>query len=420
MRKPFRNRLALAWMAMGSMACLHQVVTAADSGRFDITSSGAIADGKTLNTKAIQSAIDTCVNAGGGTVVVPKGEFISGALFLKPGVNIELQEGAVLKASDKLEDFPVVPNVRFEGHFSDRVIALLNAEHTDHLRITGPGTLDGNGEAYWNAKTPNGRPRLVYIRDSADVAVNGVRFLNSASWNLHFYNCQNVTVDNSRFEIDDSAKGPSTDGVDVDGSQNVVVKNCFFSVNDDCVCIKGNRYDGLDQQPRTTPTSHVRVTGCTFRRGLGALTLGTEATIIRDIEMSDSTVTGNMPVLYVKMRPDTPGQDYQDVRVHDIKVDGPGKIVLFSLTHGTKIAPRPPRAIIKNITLSNITGSFGTFGRISNNPNTDISDIAFHNINVTLKKPELLAEGVTNVTLDNVIVNGNRFSATQPAEKTSN
>ncbi len=256
-----------AMFSCAALAVACGSVFAAEPARFDISQHGAVADGKTVNTTAIQAAIDQCAAGGGGTLVVPKGEFLSGSLFLKPGVNVELLEGAVLKNSPNPQDFEVRAGVRFEGHFAEWTTGLLNAEHTDHLRITGPGMLNGNGPAYWSARTPLGRPRLCVIRDSSDVILSGADFMSSASWNLHFYNCKDVTVEKSRFEILDSEKGPSSDGIDVDSSQNVTIRGCFFSVNDDCVCVKGNRYDGLYQEPASTPTSNVRITDCTFKRG---------------------------------------------------------------------------------------------------------------------------------------------------------
>jgi polygalacturonase len=216
-----------------------------------------------------------------------------------------------------------------------------------------------------------------------------------------------VTVEKSRFEILPGEKGPSTDGTDVDSSQNVTIKGCYYSVNDDCVCIKGNRYDGLHQTPESTPSSHVRITDCTFKRGMGALSLGTEATQIRDIEMDHCTVSGKMPMFRLKMRPDTAGQDYQNIRVHDIKLDGRGLILSFELTHGTKVAPTPPRAMIKNISVSDITANYGAFGTIANNPNTDISDVALKNIKVTVSgDPVLNTNGVTRLTMEGIAVTG--------------
>ena len=363
-----------------------------------------------MNTTAIQAAIDDLAAAGGGTLILPKGEFLSGALFLKPTVNLELQEGAILKGSPNIDDYPVLPD-RFEGHFQDRHASLINVEKHDHLRITGPGMLDGNGEAYWKLNAPLGRPRLVFVRDSSDVQISGVDFMNSGSWNLHLYNCHDVTVDNCRFEISNTGKGPSTDGTDVDSCHDVTIRNCFYSVNDDCVCLKGNRYDGLDQKPESPPVANVHITGCTFVRGMGALTLGTEATNIHDVEFEQSTVKGNIPMLRIKLRPDTPGQDYENVKVHDITLDGKGKILSFELTHGTKVAPTLPKAIIKNIDVENIKGTFGVMGSIAANDNTLISGITLKNFDVTVKAPILRAAGVSDLTVENVVVNGQNVDA---------
>jgi polygalacturonase len=151
---------------------------------------GAVGDGKTLNTGRIQSAIDQLVSQGGGTLVIPGGVFLSGAIFLKPGVNLHLEEGAVLKGSTDIRDYPKA-RTRIEGRFVEWIPALVNADRCDHLRVSGPGTLDGNGQffytAFWEARRKDPkvtslaveRPRLAFIEDSNDVRVSGVRFENS-------------------------------------------------------------------------------------------------------------------------------------------------------------------------------------------------------------------------------------------------
>ena len=288
-------------------------------------------------------------------------------------------------------------------------MSLINVEKQDHLRISGPGTLDGNGEAYWKLNAPLGRPRLMYVGDSKDVRISGVHFMNSGSWNLHLYNCRDVLVEDCRFEISAGGKGPSTDGTDIDSCQWVTVRGCYYSVNDDCVCLKGNRYDGLDQKPESPAVANVHVVGCTFVRGMGALSLGTEATSVHDVEFEGSTVKGNMPMLRLKMRPDTPGQDYENIKVHDIVLEGEGKnskILSFELTHGTKVAPKPPKGVIKNVDVENIKGTFGAMGSVAANDNTEISDITLKNFDVTVKDGILRATGVTGLTVENVVVNG--------------
>jgi alpha-L-rhamnosidase len=123
---------------------LSAAVTAMAAGGVSIAEIGAVGDGKTLNTAAIQTGIDRLAAKGGGTLVVPEGVFLTGAIFLKPGVNLHLDAGAVIKGSTDRKDYPR-RMTRVEGHFEEWLPALINADKIDHLRITGPGTLDGNG-----------------------------------------------------------------------------------------------------------------------------------------------------------------------------------------------------------------------------------------------------------------------------------
>ena len=369
-----------------------------------ILSSGAVGDGSTVNTVHIQASIDGCAAAGGGTVVVPKGVFVTGALFFKPGVNLSLEEGGVLKASPNPEDFPTLPHVRFEGHFGERTADLLNVSHSEHFRLTGPGTIDGHGLAYWKSTQPHGRPRLCEICDSRDIEVRHVHFVNSPSWNLHFYDCLGVMVEDCRFEIPDNRRGPSTDGTDIDSTSDVLIKDCYYSVDDDCVCLKGNRYDGLNQEPQSPPVQKVRITGCTFVRGDGALSLGTEAQKISEVRMDHCLVKGKVPVLRIKFRPDTPGQDYSDVGVHDIQVDGYGPIISVEPIHGTK-APLPakPFSSLNGLSVGTVFGKAGSFGTLSGGGVASVSGVNVRTIHVTFSKdPKLHADGVTGLTLADV------------------
>lgn len=389
---------------------------------FVVTHYGAVADGQTLNTAAIQKTIDAAATANGGTVVIPKGEFLTGAIFLKPHVNLHLEEGAVLKGSTDMKNFPP-QRTRIEGHFEEKFPpALINADGCDGLRITGKGTLDGDGlpvwERFWAIKKAAPDPlkfvnltiwraRLCLIQNSKNVEVRGITFKDSQFWNLHLYHCQDSTVENCRFVIPDGSSGPSTDGVDIDSCQNIVVRGCYFSINDDCVCIKGSRFDGVNQEPKSLPVRNVLVEKCTFVRGHGALTLGSEAQGISDVEMSNCAVKGGMPVLRIKFRPDTPNQDYRNVWVHDIQLEGrDGYIVVVSPKHGTKVPPpKAPISKASDILIENISGKTGSFGTLWGGGTGTLSNITLRNIDVTVTgRPELNTEGVTGVKLENVSV----------------
>ena len=266
---------------------------------FDVSRHGAVGDGKTLNSKALQAAIDECAGSGGGTLVIPKGVFLSGALFLKPGVNIRFLPGAVLKGSTDINDYPKV-NTRIEGHFEPWRAALINGDKVDHLRITGPGTLDGSGAPFWQEfyrrravdhKTTNlgvERPRLTFIQNSEDVRVSGIHFKDSGFWNLHLYRCRNVEVEECRFEALHGAKpnnAPSSDGIDVDSSQDVTISKCFFSVGDDCIALKGSKGPFALQDQDSPPVERIHIRDCVFEAGGGIVTLGSEATVVRDVEV---------------------------------------------------------------------------------------------------------------------------------------
>src|SRR5438067_1145503 len=134
--------LILTAMCGASAAEQKQPPTNSQTNETPITKFGAVGDGQTLNTKTIQSAIDHAAQSGGGAVVIPEGVFLSGAIFLKPGVNLRLDERAVLKGSTDIKDYPKM-KTRIEGHFEPWIPALVNADEADHLRISGSGTLDG-------------------------------------------------------------------------------------------------------------------------------------------------------------------------------------------------------------------------------------------------------------------------------------
>jgi polygalacturonase len=394
--------------------------------RASVADFGAVGDGRTLNTERIQSALDQLAAKGGGTLVVPRGVFLTGAIFLRPGVNLHLEEGAVLKGSTDRKDYPKM-RTRIEGHFEEWLPALINADKVDHLRISGTGTLDGNGAPFWedfwkrrkeNPNTTNldvERPRLALIQNSVDVRISGVTFKDSGFWNLHLYRCRNVVVENVRFEVPDGVRAPSTDGTDIDSCQNVTIRGCTYRVDDDCIALKGSKGPLAMGDKDSPPVEHIRVTGCTFERGHGVVTLGSEATVVRDVLVEKSRVVGPINLVRLKLRPDTP-QHYEDIRYRDITLDSPTGTILqvrpWRQFFDLKGQP-PPRSIVRNVTLSNVRGTYGSFGEIEGNPGqTVISNVRLENIDVRLKEEKLRAVDVRNLTMGNVNVNGKPFALT--------
>jgi len=403
------------------------VARAASSRESRITDFGAKADGTTVNTKSIQDAIDHLAGRGGGTIVVPQGVFVTGALFFKPKVNLHLDAGAVLRCSNNVAvDFPA-QRTRIEGHFVDNFNpALINAKNCDGLKITGEGTLDGAGmpiwEEFWKQRraSPAGgnfpnigvpRARLALIESSRGVHVEGITFKDSQFWNLHLYHCDGVTVNKVRFQVpDDYRQAPSTDGIDVDSSRNDTIDGCFFSVTDDCIALKGSKGPHAMEDRDSPPVEHIRVRNCTYKRGGGVLTLGSEATVVRDVLVEDCKIVGNVRIATLKLRPDTP-QHYEDItfrRITSETTAGPILSIQPWSQYFNLQGAAPPMSVVRNLDLTGIKGKYASFGTIRPNPGqTEISDILFKDLNVEIQqRDKLVASGVKDLRFENVVVNG--------------
>ncbi|RZK60264.1 MAG: exopolygalacturonase, partial [Pedobacter sp.] len=245
-----------------------------------ITKLGVKNDSTLLQTKAIQQVIDKAFAKGGGTIVIPKGTYLSGALFFKKKTKLRLQEGAVLKGSDEIKNYPFIPS-RMEGQSLKYFAALVNAYQVDGFTITGPGEINGNGLKFWKqfwagrdsvAKIKKtltnlevSRPRLVFIWGSNHVKIQNVKFRNAGFWTTHLYQCNNVLIENADIRSPfKPVKAPSTDGIDIDVCKKVTIRNCYISVNDDAICIKGGKGPTAHQMPENGMVEDVLIENCTI------------------------------------------------------------------------------------------------------------------------------------------------------------
>jgi hypothetical protein len=273
-------------------------------GIHDITLFGAIPGGKKPGTAAIQKAIDACAATGGGSVLVPPGRFLTGALFLRSHVHLELSAGAVLVASERPEDFPPTTG-RHEGIERTVFASLINGADLENVAVSGRGVLDGQGSPWWKAdevtrklrvasKMPREadnpreaplrwpRPRMIALVRCRDVFLQGVTFVDGPSYNLHLVYCEDVVVDGIAMSQQRMAQG--TDGIIVDSSRRVRISNCSISSGGDCVGIKS----GHNEEGRRIglPSADVVVTNCHFYRsggsgvGIGSETAGGIANVV--------------------------------------------------------------------------------------------------------------------------------------------
>lgn len=248
---------------------------------------GAIGDGNTNSTKAIQKAIDACSKAGGGVVNFKPGEYVTGALFLKSNVHLRVDEGVALLGSQEDADYPSL-FTRVAGIEMKWPAALINVNDQKNVKISGAGTIDGRGKKWWDKYwalrreyEPKGlrwasdydaeRVRLLVVWRSSDVTVENLSLKRSGFWTVQVVYSDHVTVDG--IKISDNG-GPSTDGVDIDSSSHVLVENCDIDNNDDDICLKAGRdSDGLRV---ARPTEYVVIRNNTTRRGGGIISFGSE------------------------------------------------------------------------------------------------------------------------------------------------
>ena len=341
--------------------------------QYVLTDYGIIAGSKQVQTQQIQAVIDRCAQEGGGVVVVPEGEFLTGALFFKQGTHLHVREGGVLKGSDRIIDYPILMT-RIEGETCKYFSALINADGLNGFTISGKGTIDGNGLSYWqefwirrqwNPQCTNKdaqRPRLTYISNSKNVTIQDVHLINSPFWTNHVYksdhvrylDCYIYAPTENIYAPEPKRGAPSSDAIDVDACTDVLIDGCYMHVNDDAVVMKGGKGTWADKDETNGPCERILIQNCRYGRVHGCLTLGSEAIHCRNIILRNCTSESADRVLWLKMRPDTP-QHYEYVTVENIT----GKCGCFLFIHPWTQFFKPgdrkdmPLSRCNNVTINN-------------------------------------------------------------------
>lgn len=291
---------------------------------------GALGDGKTPDTAALQAAIDAAAEVG-GVVSVPAGVYATGSLFLKSGMEFHLADGAVLMGLEDDAAYPLIPS-RVAGIEMEWPAGVVNILNQKNVRFTGNGTVNGQGkrwwDRYWGPDKKGGmrrkyeeaglrwavdydcfRPRNVIVYESEDVVLEGFTSKSSAFWNVHICYSRRVEVKNLSIGAN---PGPSTDGIDIDSCSGVLVEGCRISCNDDSICVKSGRdSDGLRVN---RVCENVEIRNCDLREGAG-ITLGSETSGgIRNVWIHDNHYEGTGCGFRIKSAR-TRGGLIQDIRV---------------------------------------------------------------------------------------------------------
>jgi polygalacturonase len=293
---PRNSQLTISLTFVLAFSCIVGDPNSASAQNYRLIDAGAVGDGITVNTSAIQSVIDSCAGAGGGTIELTPGTFLTGTLRLRSHVTLHLDNGAVLKGTDRLEDY------RLNG----TLVGLLFTQNESHIAITGEGTIDGNGDSFMDFTTPKkidstgsaytrqkrsfrmvesglgdgpvvpgDRPyQMVIFSNCRDVTLQDVHFTNSPFWTVHCADCDGVNVSGVRIWC--NLLVPNNDGIDFTSCSNVQMSDCDIRTGDDCVVLTGydHHFDLPGFNHLRHPSENIVISNCTLQSRSAAIRIG--------------------------------------------------------------------------------------------------------------------------------------------------
>jgi exo-poly-alpha-galacturonosidase len=382
--------------------------------KYVITDFGAKGGAKTVNTFGIQAAIDRCASEGGGTVVVPRDTFLTGAIFLRQGVDLIVEKNGVLKGTADPGDYPRIWT-RWEGIEREWTCALINGDSLDHVQLGGEGTIDGSGDLWLRSQSsirnregsanqasepPRrlGKPRLICFQNCRNVRISGLTLRNQAVWCLHILYCEDVTAEGLAIRADHNI--PSSDGIDVDSSRRVRIRGCDIDVNDDCISIKSGRdKDGLRVN---RPSEEILIEKCRFGYGHGGAAMGSETSGgIRNVEVRDCTAeAGNWAPIRFKTQPSR-GGIVENIVYRNIRLNGVRRAFEFNMEWRMVPPILPPAEVlpvVRNIKIVRVTGSAESGGLIHGLKDSPIENVTFEDCFISAQKG-LVLENTRDIDL---------------------
>jgi polygalacturonase len=384
---------------------------------FDVREFGAKGDGKTLDTEAIQKALTECGQAGGGTVRIPAGTYLSKPLTLGTKTTLILEEGATLLASPEHKDFMKTPGDWLQARGGGDFIPLLSGKDLTDITIIGKGTIDGNGGVWWEEaekarQKVSGytlpRPNLFTLLRCKNVKITGIKLQNSPKFHFVPSDCEDLLIDGVTILAPEHAA--NTDGIDPSNCRNVTITRCVIDVGDDNIAIKsGKKVEG-----REFACENLTVTDCTFKHGHG-MSIGSETVGgVRNLLVKNCTFEDTDNGLRIKSRRERGGRveniTYENCTLKNCHPAISIMCYYQSSTHSK--FPRDDQAqpvndttpSFRNITIKNVTGtSTIEAGLIVGLPESLVENVVLENVTLTGKEGLTIANA-KGVTLKNVKV----------------
>lgn len=394
---------------------------------FDIEGLTATGDATTANTLAFRRAIEDCHARGGGTVLVPAGTWLTGPIHLLSHVNLCLEQGALVRFSRQPADYLPAVFTRWEGIECYNYSPLIYARDCENIAISGQGTFDGQGEAWWHWKqlqhqaaktlydaesdgvpvkervygteTAALRPQFLQSIGCRNVLIEGVTFLNGPMWTIHPVYCENVLVR----QVTVKSVGPNTDGLNPDSCRNVLIEGCSFSTGDDCIAINSGMNEDGWRVGR--PCENIVIRHCRMSEGHGAVSIGSGTSGgVRHIVVHDCQITGGDHGIRLKSMRGRGGV-VEDIRIENIHMANlRQEALLLTMFYGSSTAASrsdtPP--IFRDIHVQNVTcDGAGMAVAIRGLPEQPIERVVLENLRLKAAKG-IRCEDVNELTLRDV------------------
>jgi polygalacturonase len=349
---------------------------------FNVIHYGAVGNGETMDTAAIQKTIDAASAAGGGMVEVPAGKYLTGPFTLASRIHLHLDRGAVILISDDMAHYPVA-NHRYQDS--------ITVSDAQDVEISGDGEIDGQGAVWWAAfradPTMTHRPYLIKISNCTRLLVTGVTLENSPMFHLVPQNCTDVTIRD--IHIRAPANAPNTDGIDPSG-WNFLISGCTIDTGDDDIAIKPltNRKPG---------NKNFLILDCAFGHGHGCSVGGNTVGGIEDVTVNHCTFNQTDSGIRIKTKRNGGGL-LQNLTYENLKMTAVKNPIYIFDYYPERTAPKDPAAerpepvtgrtpINRNITIRNVTATdCPTAGTIYGLPEMPIDGITLSNVNISAER----------------------------------